>query len=193
VRRKGEPSRLAYQGHVLMASALDGRTTRHVGYAESPRRRKRVEEIFGWLKTVGLLRKTRHRGVERVGWTFLFSLAVYNLVRMRNLGFAGMKPQGTKVPEAGGEGVARAMETVPSLAPRAYEFGFRRRDAANPARRGRLEHDAPSPPASGCACRPSSAACQGGSRAPVRTLLGGMPLTESRHSVRGGLPEGCET
>jgi hypothetical protein len=48
-----------------------------------------VEEIFGWLKTVGLLRKTRHRGVERVGWTFLFSLAVYNLVRMRNLGVAG--------------------------------------------------------------------------------------------------------
>jgi hypothetical protein len=64
-----------------------------------------------------------------------------------------------KVPEAGGEGVARGMETVPSLAPLAYELSFRRRDGANPARRGRFEHDAPSPPASGCACRPSSAAC----------------------------------
>jgi transposase len=151
VKRKGEASRLAYQGHVLMenrnglvvdavcteadgyvereaalellgdrrgtlgadrgydtqafvgalrrrgvtphvaqntsgrSSAIDGRTTRHPGYAESQRRRKRVEEIFGWLKTVALLRKARHRGVDRVGWMFLFSLAVYNLVRMRNL------------------------------------------------------------------------------------------------------------
>ena len=67
------------------SSAIDGRTTRHGGYAESQRKRKRVEEIFGWLKTVALLRKTRHRGVERVGWMFTFSLAVYNLVRMRNL------------------------------------------------------------------------------------------------------------
>jgi transposase len=67
------------------ASAIDGRTTRHAGYAESQRKRKRVEEIFGWLKTVGLLRKTRHRGVDRVGWMFTFSLAVYNLVRMRKL------------------------------------------------------------------------------------------------------------
>ena len=48
-------------------------------------KRKRVEEIFGWLKTVGLVRKTRHRGRERVEWMFTFSLAVYNLVRMRNL------------------------------------------------------------------------------------------------------------
>jgi hypothetical protein len=67
------------------SSAIDQRTTRHAGYAESQRKRKRVEEIFGWLKTVGLLRKTRHRGVDRVGWTFTFALAVYNLVRMRNL------------------------------------------------------------------------------------------------------------
>jgi transposase len=66
-------------------SAIDGRTTRHAGYAVSMRRRKRVEEIFGWLKTVGAMRKTRHRGIERVGWMFTFSLAAYNLVRMRNL------------------------------------------------------------------------------------------------------------
>src|SRR5438445_642548 len=67
------------------ASALDGRTTRHAGYAVSQPRRKRVEEIFGWLKTVGLMRKTRHRGTRRVDWMFTFALAAYNLVRIRNL------------------------------------------------------------------------------------------------------------
>ena len=67
------------------ASAIDGRTTRHPGYAESQQRRKRIEEIFGWLKTIGLMRQTRHRGKARVGWMFVFGLAVYNLVRIRNL------------------------------------------------------------------------------------------------------------
>jgi transposase len=67
------------------ASAIDGRTTRHAGYGVSQWKRKRVEEIIGWLKTVGLLRKTRHRGPRRVSWMFIFSLAVYNLVRIRNL------------------------------------------------------------------------------------------------------------
>jgi transposase len=66
-------------------SAIDGRTTHPSGYSISQRVRKRVEEIFGWLKTVGLMRKTRHRGVDRVGWMFTFATAVYNLVRMRNL------------------------------------------------------------------------------------------------------------
>jgi len=66
-------------------SAIDGRTTRHVTYRISQRCRKKVEEIFGWLKTVGLMRKTRHRGVARVGWMFRFTTAVYNLVRMKNL------------------------------------------------------------------------------------------------------------
>jgi transposase len=66
-------------------SAIDGRTTQHPGYSVSQRVRKRVEEIFGWLKTVGLMRKTRHKGVDRVGWMFTFAAAVYNLVRMRNL------------------------------------------------------------------------------------------------------------
>ena len=66
-------------------TAIDGRTMRHPGYALSQRKRKRVEEIFGWLKTVGLMRKTRHRGVARVGWMFRFATAVYNLVRIRNL------------------------------------------------------------------------------------------------------------
>jgi transposase len=67
------------------ASMIDGRTTRHPGYAISQQRRKRVEEIFGWMKTVGRLRKTRHRGAARVGWMFMFAAAVYNLVRMRTL------------------------------------------------------------------------------------------------------------
>jgi transposase len=67
------------------SSAIDNRTTRHAGYSVSQRKRKRVEEIFGWMKTVGMLRKTRHRGVDRVGWMFTFGVAVYNLVRMRNM------------------------------------------------------------------------------------------------------------
>jgi len=67
-------------------SAIDARTTRHEGYAVSLRKRKRIEEIFGWLKTVGCLRKTRHRGKRKVEWIFTFAVAAYNLVRMRNLG-----------------------------------------------------------------------------------------------------------
>ena len=66
-------------------SAIDGRTTRHEGYAISQRKRKRVEEVFGWLKTVALQRKTRFRGLERVGWMFTLAAAAYNLIRMRNL------------------------------------------------------------------------------------------------------------
>jgi transposase len=66
-------------------SAIDARTTRHDGYAISQRKRKRVEEVFGWLKTIGLMRKTRHRGTGRIGWMFTFAAAAYNLVRIRNL------------------------------------------------------------------------------------------------------------
>jgi hypothetical protein len=66
-------------------SAIEGRTTRHPGYAVSQRKRQGVEESFGWLKTVGLLRKPRHRGVARVGWRFIFATAVYHLVRIRTL------------------------------------------------------------------------------------------------------------
>jgi transposase len=66
-------------------SAIDERTTRHDGYALSQRKRKRVEEVFGWMKTVALQRKTRFRGLARVGWMFTFAAAAYNLVRMRNL------------------------------------------------------------------------------------------------------------
>jgi len=73
------------QNNKRRKSAIDARTTRHAGYAVSQQKRKRVEEIFGWLKTVGGMRKLRHRGLELVGWMFTFAVAGYNLVRMRNL------------------------------------------------------------------------------------------------------------
>ena len=66
-------------------SAIDGRTTRHPGYAASQRVRKRIEEVFGWVKSSAGLRKTRHRGVDRVGWTFSLTVAAYNLVRLPKL------------------------------------------------------------------------------------------------------------
>ncbi|MDA8171404.1 MAG: IS5 family transposase [Nitrospiraceae bacterium] len=68
------------------SSAIDQRTTRHEGYAISQKYRKRIEEIFGWMKTVGNLRKIKYRGKTKVSWHFTFSAAAYNLVRMRNLG-----------------------------------------------------------------------------------------------------------
>jgi transposase len=66
-------------------SALDARTVRHRGYEISQRRRKLVEQIFGWMKTAGGLRKTRHRGRHTVDWIFAFGAAAYNLVRLSNL------------------------------------------------------------------------------------------------------------
>ncbi len=84
VRRLGVTPHVA-QNTSGRASAIDGRTTRHPGYASSQRIRKRVEEIFGWLKTVGLLRKVRHRGEPKIHWVFVFATAIYNLIRIRNL------------------------------------------------------------------------------------------------------------
>jgi IS5 family transposase len=66
-------------------SAIDGRTTRHAGYEISQRCRKRVEEPFGWAKTVGGIRQVKVRGLKRVRQVFLFVMATYNLVRLRNL------------------------------------------------------------------------------------------------------------
>lgn len=66
-------------------SAIDGRTTRHGGYAVSLRIRKRIEESFGWIKTIAGQRKTRFRGLERVGWAFTLCAAAYNLVRLPRL------------------------------------------------------------------------------------------------------------
>ena len=66
-------------------SAIDGRTTRHPGYAVSQQKRKRIEEIFGWLKSVGGCRQTKFRGLERVGMAFTLALAAYNLIRIPKL------------------------------------------------------------------------------------------------------------
>jgi transposase len=66
-------------------SAIDGRTTGRPGYQVSQRKRKLVEQLFGWLKTVGPMRRVKHRGLMRVAWMFTFTAAVYNVVRMVNL------------------------------------------------------------------------------------------------------------
>ena len=66
-------------------SAIDGRTTRHGGYAVSQRIRKRIEEAFGWIKTVAGQEKTKFRGIDRVGWAFTFAAAAYDLVRLPKL------------------------------------------------------------------------------------------------------------
>jgi transposase len=66
-------------------SAIDGRTTRHPGYAVSLRIRKRIEEAFGWAKTVAGQRKARHRGLPKIDWQFTFAMAAYNLVRLPKL------------------------------------------------------------------------------------------------------------
>jgi hypothetical protein len=66
-------------------SAIDGRTTRHPGYTVSLRTRKRIEEAFGWAKTVAGLRKARHRGLPKIDWQFIFAVAAYNLIRLPKL------------------------------------------------------------------------------------------------------------
>ena len=76
------------QNNKRRRSAIDQRTTRHAGYAISQKKRQRVEEIFGWLKTVGPMRKLRHRGLQLASWMFTFAAAAYNLVRIRNLATA---------------------------------------------------------------------------------------------------------
>jgi transposase len=69
----------------VRGSAIDGRTTRHAGYAISQQKRKLIEQVFGWMKTVGGLRKLRHRGGELVDWIVTFTAAAYNLIRLRTL------------------------------------------------------------------------------------------------------------
>jgi transposase len=74
-------------------SAIDRCTTQHASYRISQKKRKRIEECFGWLKTIALLRKVRHRGTLKVDWIFAFACAAYNLVRMRNLMAAAVVAQ----------------------------------------------------------------------------------------------------
>jgi transposase len=82
VRAQGVTPHVAQK---LKGSAIDDRTTRHAGYAISQRRRKLIEQVFGWLKTTGGLRKLRHRGGELVDWVVTFAAAAYNLIRLRTL------------------------------------------------------------------------------------------------------------
>ena len=85
VRRMRITPHVAQNDFVYGGSAIDARTTRHAGYRVSHRKRKLVEQAFGWLKTVALFRKLRHRGGRLVDWLFSFGAAAYNLVRWRNL------------------------------------------------------------------------------------------------------------
>jgi transposase len=85
VRRMRITPHVAQNEFVYGGSAIDARTTRHAGYRLSHRKRKLVEQAFGWLKTVALFRKLRHRGGRLVDWLFSFGAAAYNLVRWRNL------------------------------------------------------------------------------------------------------------
>lgn len=85
LRERGLTPHVAQNDSGTRSSTIDERTTRHAGYAVSQRRRKMIEEVFGWMKTVGLMRKLRHRGTRLVGWMFEFAAAAYNLVRMRKL------------------------------------------------------------------------------------------------------------
>jgi hypothetical protein len=71
--------------HRSADGAIDGRTTRHAGYAASLRIRKRIEEAFGWIKTIAGLRKTRFIGRAKSDWSFTFAAAAYNLVRLPKL------------------------------------------------------------------------------------------------------------
>lgn len=84
MRRLGVTPHVA-QNNTRRRSAIDGRTTRHAGYDVSQRLRKRIEEVFGWMKSAAGFRKTRHRGKDRVGWMFTLNAAAYNLVRLPKL------------------------------------------------------------------------------------------------------------
>lgn len=87
LREMGVTPHVAQNEHAKRRSSIDDRTTRHPGYEISIRKRKRIEEIFGWVKDYGLMRKTHFRGQAKVEWRFTFALGVYNLVRMSNLCF----------------------------------------------------------------------------------------------------------
>ncbi len=82
VRARGITPHVAQKA---IGTAIDGRTTRHAGYAISQRKRKLIEQVFGWMKTVGGLRRLRHRGGERVDWILTFTAAAFNLIRLRTL------------------------------------------------------------------------------------------------------------
>jgi len=86
LRKRGITPHIAQNLHARRKTRyVDGRATRHEGYDVSQRKRKLVEEIFGWLKTMGLIRRPHVRGKRRIRFVFTFALAVYNLLRISNL------------------------------------------------------------------------------------------------------------
>jgi transposase len=85
LREMGVTPHIAKNDHSHRTSSIDERTTRHTGYHVSQKKRKLVEQIFGWAKTVGCLRKVKHRGLDLVKSITTMNLAAYNLIRMRNL------------------------------------------------------------------------------------------------------------
>lgn len=88
LRDMGVTPHIAANTHERRTSSIDQRTTRHEGYQISQKKRKLVEQIFGWSKTVGALRKLKHRGLEIVGSVTVMNLTAYNLIRIRNLAMA---------------------------------------------------------------------------------------------------------
>ena len=98
MRNRGVTPHVARRTH----SAIDGRTTRHAGYRASQKVRRRVEEVFGWMKAVGGLRPTRYRGIERTGLAEYLVATAYNLVRMANLvSYERARAGRTRSPERG--------------------------------------------------------------------------------------------
>jgi transposase len=85
LRENQIPPHVAQHATRLGGSAIDGRTTRHAGYAISQQKRKLVEQSFGWMKPIGLLKKVKLRGLQKVHWWFTFAGAAYNLIRLRRL------------------------------------------------------------------------------------------------------------
>jgi transposase len=88
LRDMGITPHIAANTHERRTSSIDQRTTRHEGYQVSQKKRKLVEQIFGWCKTVGCLRKLKHRGMELVHSITMLNLTAYNLIRIRNLAMA---------------------------------------------------------------------------------------------------------
>jgi transposase len=85
LRSMGISPHIAKNDHKRRTSSIDNRTTRHEGYHVSQKKRKLVEQIFGWGKTVGCLRKVKHRGLDLVKSITTMNMAAYNLIRIRNL------------------------------------------------------------------------------------------------------------
>jgi len=116
-------------------SAIDGRTTRHAGCQVSIRIRKRIEEAFGWAKTIGGLRKMRHRGLPKGDWQFVLAVTAYNLVRLPKLFVETTQRSGNPANRYAGAGAANSSraECAPQTAARTAAKTAFSRPGQNPA------------------------------------------------------------